>query len=386
MAAVLLFLIGMAGRFLYAEWAGVRELRLAEEALRSYHYEQAQHHLERSLIYRPRHYNTHLLLARVCRQLGDLERAEMYLDRATNLQEDPSEELRLEGLMLRAASGEIEEVRGQLVRYSVKETREAPLVLEALGNEFLSKQDPGNARWCAERWRLLEPENPRAYLLEGKIHFQAGNYRAAKGPLEKGLERDPENTEIRSYLAQVRRFLERLELASRYREQRAYEKASRVLRELLAEEPDNAATLHERGLLERDQGKYENAVETFRQVLTLDLLRPLAHRELAECLRRLGKLTEADEHAARYKELEPVSHRLEVLALERARSPANPAVHHQIGELLYRQGKVAAAMKNIRIALDLDPHFAPAHRLLADFYMKSGKPDQAYAQMRQARP
>jgi len=43
-------------------------------------------------------------------------------------------------------------------------------------------------------------------------------------------------------------------------------------------------------------------------------------------------------------------------------------------------------MKNIRIALDLDPHFAPAHRLLADFYMKSGKPDQAYAQMRQARP
>src|SRR6266542_4830564 len=126
LAAVLLFLIGMAGRFLYAEWAGVRELRLAEEALRSYHYEQAQHHLERSLIYRPRHYNTHLLLARVCRQLGDLERAEMYLDRATNLQEDPSEELRLEGLMLRAASGEIEEVRGQLVRYSVTETREAP--------------------------------------------------------------------------------------------------------------------------------------------------------------------------------------------------------------------------------------------------------------------
>src|SRR5947209_3957079 len=111
LAAVLLFLIGMAGRFLYAEWAGVRAFRQAEEALQSSHYEEAQHHLERSLTYRPRHFQTHLLLARVCRQLGDLERAEKYLDRAEDFQEDPSEELRLERLRLRAARGEAEQRR-----------------------------------------------------------------------------------------------------------------------------------------------------------------------------------------------------------------------------------------------------------------------------------
>lgn len=253
MAGAFLFLIGMAGRFLYAEWFGARAFRRAEEALQSYHYEEAQHHLESSLTYRPRHQQTHLLLARVCRQLGDFERAEKYLDRAADLQQDPSEELRLERLRLRAARGEAEQVR-----------------------------------------------------------------------------------------------------------------AART-----------ATTLYEQGLLEMEEGHDQNAVETFGQVLTLDPLRALAHRKLSECLRRLGKHAEADEHAARSKELEGVSQRLEALAAERDRSPANPAVYHQIGELWYKQGKVAAAMKNFRTVLDLDPNFAPTHRLLAEFYLKSGKPEQA---------
>src|SRR5262249_8405706 len=170
LAAALLFLIGMAGRFLYAEWFGARALRQGEAALQSDHYEEAQHYLERSSTYRPWHYQTHLLLARVCRQLGDFDRAKEYLDRAADLQHDPSEELRLERLRLRAARDEAEQVRG--------------------------------AR--------------------------------------------------------------------------------------------SAATLYEQGLLEMDQGHDEEAVETFRQVLTLDSLHALAHRKLAQCLRRLGKRTEAD--------------------------------------------------------------------------------------------
>src|SRR5439155_25258396 len=135
-------------------------------------------------------------------------------------------------------------------------------------------------------------------------------------------------------------------------------------------------TLYEQGLLEMDKGHDKNAVEIFEQVLTLDPLQTLAHRKLSECLRRLGKQSEADEHAARFRELEGVSQRLEALTAERDRSPANPAVYHQIGELWYKQGKVAAAMKNFRTVLDLDPNFGPTHRLLADFYLKSGKPEQ----------
>jgi tetratricopeptide (TPR) repeat protein len=258
LAGALLFLIGMAGRFLYAEWAGARELRRAEEALRSDNYEEAQHYLERSLTYRPRHQQTYLLLARVCRQLGDLERAEEYLDRAADLKKGTSEELRFERLRLRAARDEAVQVH------------------------------------------------------------------AAR----------------------------------------------------------NATTLYEQGLREMDQGHDEIAVETFREVLTLDPLRASAHRKLSECLRRLGKHTEADEHDARYKELEPVAQRLEALAVERDRSPDNPAVYHQIGELLYKQSKVGAAMKNLQTALDLDPYYKPTHRLLADFYLKSGNREQAEAHWR----
>src|SRR6266508_1402691 len=106
LAGALLFLIGMAGRFLYSEWAGARELRRAEEALRSYHYERAQHYLESSLTYRPRHQQTHLLLARVCRQLGDLERAEKYLDRAAVLKKGTSEELQPERVMHTPSRGD----------------------------------------------------------------------------------------------------------------------------------------------------------------------------------------------------------------------------------------------------------------------------------------
>src|SRR5258708_1511485 len=105
----------MAGRFLAGEWCGARSYRQAEETLRSYHYEEAQHDLESALTWRPGHYQTHLLLARVCRQRGDLDRAEKYLKRAADLQEDTSQELQLERVLLRAARGEADQVCGKLV-------------------------------------------------------------------------------------------------------------------------------------------------------------------------------------------------------------------------------------------------------------------------------
>jgi tetratricopeptide (TPR) repeat protein len=386
LAAVVLFLIGMAGRFLYGEWCGTRSYRQAEEALRSYHYEEAQHDLEHSLTCRPGHYPTHLLLARVCRQRGDFERAEKYLKHAADLREEPSQELQFERLLLQATRGETEPVFGKLVPYVTKETQETPLVLEALGKGFFSQQDPGNAQWCAERWCRVEPKNPWAYLLEGRVHLQAGHYKEAKTSLEKGLELDPENAEIRLPLAPVHRFLERFELARGERAKGAYEKASRLLTELLAEGPDNATILYERGLLEMDQGMSKQAVGTFQEVLTIDPLRPLTHQKLSECFRQLGKYTEAEEYAARGKELDTVTRRLEALSAERARSLEKPAVHHQIGELLFGQGKVGAAMKSFRIALDLDPNYRPTHRLLADYYKTLGKFDEESRHRRRAGP
>jgi Flp pilus assembly protein TadD len=287
---------------------------------------------------------------------------------------------------LRAARGEADQVSGQLLPYLTKQPGQTPPVLEALGTGFLSKQDYGNAQWCAEGWRLAEPENPSAYLLEGRVHLQAGNYRGAKGPLEKGLELAPDNAELRASLARVLLFLERLERAAAYRERRDYEKASRVLQELLAECPDNAATLHERGLLEMDQGEHAKAVETFRKVLTIDPLRPLTHQKLSECLRRLGKEAEADQHAVRARELNEVARRLEALKVERARSPEKPALHHQIGEVLFKQGKVGEAMNSFRTALDLDPYFRPTHKLLADYYKIIGKDAEESRHRRRAGP
>jgi tetratricopeptide (TPR) repeat protein len=120
---------------------------------------------------------------------------------------------------------------------------------------------------------------------------------------------------------------------------------------------------HYLGVLERQRGRPDGAMEQFRMALAIDPGDALVHSEIALSLAAEGH----DEEARRAFQA--------ALALD----PQAAVIHSNYGNHLFRRDELEEALAHYREALRLDPDFSEAYNNLGSAYFRLGKGELAVA-------
>jgi len=128
-----------------------------------------------------------------------------------------------------------------------------------------------------------------------------------------------------------------------------HELAIAALRQDLTKDPGNVENLFLLGSLLLDAKHYDEAVDQFLQVLTLDARHQDAAERLVRAYLELGKAKEA------------------LAEVERSSSPS-PEFYNNAARIFYERGEVHEAIQSLERALQLNPHFDIAKRNLGRLY------------------
>jgi predicted Zn-dependent protease len=399
LAGLLLALAGwglyLAGRHLWAAY----HYRAARQAMDAYDFTRARGHLERCLRVWPASASTHLLAAQAARRAGAFPEAQRHLDRCQELEDDPGFILR-EWNMLRAQRGELNpQVEGYLLSCLQQEPADTPLLLEALARGYLRASRVGDARRCMERLLALRPEQPQLLVWYGEILEHFGRLDLAVKAYQEALDLDPDNDWCRLCLAEKQLYRAqpaaaavhfevllhrlpgnpavRLGLARCRRMCGQPEEARELLDALAAEQPGEALILSERGKLALDLGELAEAEDWLRRALARMPHDRQTVFALYQCLAQRGRTEEAKKYLAQVEALDADRKRLAELTEQVIKTRHAPALRCELGLVCLRLGQEQDGLRWLVSALIDDPTHAPAHRALADYYEKAGKPDLA---------
>ena len=394
-AVVVLGVTGLGLGFASGPFLSRYHLRQAQRALARQRYPAAMESLDRALHYRPDSAELHLLAGRTARRVGDFTTAQKHLRECLRLQGDASEELQLEFLMLRAQTGELEQVLDFLLPYVDQNHPQSPLVLEALTRVSISRYRADLAARCLTRWLEQEPDNVEALFRRALWSTSRQDHRSAITDYSRALEIDPERVDIRLALAESLRSNGKLnEAAALYKKTLAQDpeeatarlglarcwmdmgRSSEVapLLDGLSPEMQRAAdVLWLRGWLEMTKGRWAKAEPFFQKAISdLPGNRESRYQYLL-CLRRLGKEAEAQRQAQAIKQIDKDIKRMEALtSVEMVLSPRNPSLRCELGEIFLRLGIRNLGVLWLKRALQLDPRFRPAHQQLLRYYEALG--------------
>ncbi|HEY8505606.1 MAG TPA: tetratricopeptide repeat protein [Gemmataceae bacterium] len=269
-------------------------------------------------------------------------------------------------------------------------------VAEALARGYVEAGDAAKALPFLTRWCELRPDQVEAADLRFRAALRLDRPEEAIAAGRHLLELDPANGAARAELARLYLSLGR------------YDEAERECRHRLRDAPDDPAALlllakvcqekGDRAEAEKIVGKLlaggvrSGEVLMLRAMLYLDADRPEEAvpllRELAEgwpgqerfalyqlvvALKRAGR----DEEAARAEERLHRLQALRVLVLDSNANPHNLPLRARAAEALFEAGRDRDAVALLRDALERDPNFAPAHRLLVGWHEKHGRPAEA---------
>jgi tetratricopeptide (TPR) repeat protein len=385
---LLVFLGAMAGA---AVWIRPHALawhhrRAARLELQRYHNTQAIRHLLICRAIWPRDPETLLLAARGARRVqvyGDCER----LLRIYREVRGRDEAYVLEQLLL-AAECRIDEVSEQCGKYVQEGRFDAALLMEAMARGYMRQYRLGQARFCLDHWKEMQPDNPEAYNLEGcllldYLHVSSGAVDCYRRAVELDADHDEARLGLAIALLDCKEFAEAAEHFERLlrcspqnvrvqigvaecREGLGEtEEATRLLDDVLTRQPLFAAALSLRGQLALKRGQWLEAENCLRQALRGNPLDHRARYGLIRCLEQTGQDEQArhQRHQLEQRE-EDVARFHEIVTKDIAQRPTDPSLHYSLGQLLLRSGQREEGVRWLQSALHLDPHYAPAHEAL----------------------
>jgi tetratricopeptide (TPR) repeat protein len=391
LVGLLLLLVGfglwLVSRHLLANY----HMGQAAKALERQRYPRALEEYQEALRYRPASATLHLLAGRTARRAGDIPTAREHLRRCRELQKGVSEELQLEEYLVRAQTGEVDEVYRYLQPYLFNEGPLTPLVLEALVRAYMGKYRTDLAGQCLSGWLQLEPDNVEALFRQGTWCAQQQNIRGAASDYARALDLDPLRTDVRLAYAQLFRADRMFEQAAEQyrtvlqqspRDPAALlglaqcdadlgkpEEAREPLEALPEEQQDTADVLAVRGMVEMRCGQPEKAEPLLRRALVRDPGQLDACYNLMLCLKRLGREDESRAMNARFQQIEADQKRLIAIASrELSASPSSADLHCELGEIYLRLGRPEKGVHWLLAALRLDPGHRRTHERLRDYY------------------
>ncbi|HTU92150.1 MAG TPA: tetratricopeptide repeat protein [Gemmataceae bacterium] len=265
------------------------------------------------------------------------------------------------------------------------------LLMEALTRGYLRQYRLGQARMCLDRWKEVHPDNPQIYYLEGLFNLDylhamstaADSYRHA-------LELDPDHEEAhlgyavallegKNYVEAGKHFDRLLQiqpenlrvqvgLAECLEGQGETAEAERIVDEVLAQQPQFASALSLRGQFALKKGQWAEAATALRQALRGNPLDHRARYSLIRCLEQNGQEEEAQQQHRQLQQLEEDTARFhDIVTKEIAQRPHDPALHYTLGKLFLRVGQREEGIRWLHSALSLDPNYAPARQMLAEY-------------------
>jgi len=260
------------------------------------------------------------------------------------------------------------------------------------GYEIVAALDPDAARVFDELFAVDEYEE-RPLIWKASVQLAAGSTEEAEATIRRAIAIDPSdgeegpNDRMRAYavLAEILRKKGSVKDASLY--------ASAVEAIRLSEHGDD---FYAKGLYQRAFKTYKEALEKFSDAYCIQ-------SRLAVQLMRQGRRQEALQHYRRAYELMPTSFGrveshcfgcesvfqgaeaqsiAEQVFIDIVRkSPEQPQAHYLLAYLREQQGRYAEAVRPLRAAVSLDPHYLNAwkrlHAIAGKTYLESGELDIA---------
>lgn len=396
--SIVLFLLGLTslGLWLVGMYLGAEyHLRHARQALALQRYESALGELKEALRFRPASAELHFLAGRTARQAGNFRVAQEHLQRCRTLQKGVSAELQLEEYLLRAQNGELEEVYRYLAPYLSADDPLTPFVLEALSHVYLFTYRFDLAWQCLQRWLQLQPDNVQALYLRGTYYSLRLNDESAMTDARQALELDPDCVAARVLLAQtlkthyrwedaVREFeiaLERepnsiparLGLASCYVDRSKWKEARECLEGLSRAGLDSPDGLYVRGRIAEGEGKFNEAISLLKAAFEVNPADNASCYHLALCYQHRGDEASAGKYQDRLDRIEKDQKRLLAITNEEKNGLlSNPVLCCELGDVCLRLGIKERGRYWLNAALQLDPHYWPAHERLLHYYEQLG--------------
>jgi Flp pilus assembly protein TadD len=379
-------------------------LAAAEQALDRRDSAAARRELDAYLRAWPDCGRAHLLAARAARRLHLYDEAEDHLRACDRLRWDP-QAVALERVLADVQHGDLRAERFLWDRVEAGGP-DAPEILEVLTQYYLDDYQLMRAKDCLDSYLRLRPDDlhallGRAFIWERLLYFAdaAKDYRravevhpeddTARLRLAKNLlitgepaealthfeqlrGRHPDDPEVRLGLARCRRRLGDLD------------EAQQLLGGLLAERPDDAAALAERGLVALNRNRPAEAEDFLRKAVAREPHNREANYNLYQSLLRQGKDDEAAERLAAVGRLDADLARLDQVTKAVIAAPGDAGLRLEGGRLFLRNGQEEEGVRWLELAVRLDPALRPAHQELADYYRRAGRPDLAAAHERLA--
>ena len=391
------------GTYAYA----AREWHRAEAALRDGRPTEARTRLDTCLKFWPRSAEVHQRAARAARMTGDFAAAEDHLNTCLRIEGGASESTQLEFLLMRAQTGEVEEVAPLLFAYVDRGHPDARLILETVALTYMHNLRYGPAYSALKRWAEDFPDDARAYHYRGWVLERLNQPTSALEDYLRSLVLDPGLDRVR------------LRVAEMYLEDNDPVQAAPHLDRLLATAPDRAEVLARVGQCRFLQGQHaearlllERAVDRLpddprvllflarldmedeeparaegrlRRALVADPSDTEIRYTIVTALRLQGRDAAAAAELAEYEQHKALLERANHLLQEEARHPSSsrdPTAASEIGALLLQIGQDRQGLYWMDEALSRNPHYAPAHQALAEYFTRKGDAERAAAHRR----
>jgi protein O-GlcNAc transferase len=193
-----------------------------------------------------------------------------------------------------------------------------------------------------------------------------------------------------------------MQTARRHHEARQWGEAEKIYRGVLARHPKHAEALNLLGMLQRQTGRSQAAVDTIRQAIAIKPDYAAAHNNLGSALQSMGRFDEAiaayrqaiglkadyaDAHYHMGIALKATGRLDEAAAAYREAircHPGFPEAHTNLGNILKHLGQLDQAIASHQEAIRLRPDYADAHYNLGNTLREAGQIDQAIASLRRA--
>ncbi|MCI0637809.1 MAG: tetratricopeptide repeat protein [Gemmataceae bacterium] len=372
----------------------------AQQALEDGDYEAALARLEKCLAYWPSDAQVHLLSARAQRLAGNFAAAYKHLQ-ASEKTGGKSRESTLEGQLLAAMTGKLEEIEKTLgvhVRAGHPQERH---ILEALIHAYLSRHRSLEAEQLATVWIQDSRKDWQPWYLRAVARSQLSRdllstaFLEARKDYERVLELNPKHHQARFLLGNayvlVGQFHDALPHLALYHEQKPgdwagavelatclrglgrIEEARRVLDDWLSVHKCTADVLYlMRGQIASDLNNPQQALDFYRQAEGLAPHQEKTHYHIAQALAALGKTKEAALYEEKWRLRVEWKGRLKELEQLAAKEPKNVAARHEAGVIALQLGQEKTGLQWLASVLVLDPGHRATHLALVDYFERIG--------------
>jgi tetratricopeptide (TPR) repeat protein len=380
------------------QWRSERKLEFARRALRDRNVESALAAAEEAARLTPESGEVHLLLARLFRHQGLLDKVHDSLRQAAAFGVS-RERIRREEWLALAQAGQMKEAQPHLSELLLDPGEDGPEICEAFANGYFLTYRLADAFQILDAWEKDFPQDAQPHAFRAAINGKMNSFPTAITHLRKAVLLAPSRIDLQIELASTLLLTRGMDEAAELLEQALHkqpenpqallgwaqillerdqkDQARSTLEHLVKLEPDNFVALRLLGEIHSSAERYSEALQLLEKSVAIKNNDPKARYALGTVLQRLGRRDEALQHFEFVTKNNEVGQRMQKL-LERVRdNDSDVEARFEITELLRGTGESADRLLWLRSVVELDPTHQRAHAELADCYAALGNLEES---------